>query len=395
MNRAGFYTSGEFARMAHVTLRTIRYYDKVGLLPPSRKSESGARLYTGEDFAKLQQILLFKYLGFSLEDIREMTTLTGGNSGFLLGSLDMQKRLVEERVEQLKEVSAAISKTQEAVKSGAPMDWTNLLNLIHMTAMENSLKVQYDNAANIQARIRLHRDYSNNPKGWFPFLYEEAGIRPGMKVLEVGAGSGALWKENLERLPQSVHITLSDKSSGMVHDLSREFAEDARFTFQVSACEKIPSHAGAYDRVIANHVLFYCDPLQDAISECARVVKDEGVFLCSTYGRNHMREITELVKEYNPDIVLSADSLYEKFGLENGEALLKPCFHHVELHRYVDAIEIADPDPLIAYILSCHGNQNSFLLDQYKDFREFVTKKVRGGFHITKDAGVFVCRKQG
>ncbi len=343
MNRAGFYTSGEFARMAHVTLRTIRYYDKVGLLPPSRKSESGARLYTGEDFAKLQQILLFKYLGFSLEDIREMTTLTGDNSGFLLESLDMQKRLVEERVEQLKEVSAAISKTQEAVKSGAPMDWTNLLNLIHMTAMENSLKVQYDNAANIQARIRLHRDYSNNPKGWFPFLYEEAGIRPGMKVLEVGAGSGALWKENLERLPQSVHITLSDKSSGMVHDLSREFAEDARFTFQVSACEKIPSHAGAYDRVIANHVLFYCDPLQDAISECARVVKDEGVFLCSTYGRNHMREITELVKEYNPDIVLSADSLYEKFGLENGEALLKPCFHHVELHRYVDAIEIADP----------------------------------------------------
>lgn len=394
MKPGGFYTSGEFARMAHVTLRTIRYYDRVGLLPPSKKSESGARLYTGEDFAKLQQILLFKYLGFSLEDIREMTTLTGDNSRFLLESLDMQKRLVEERVEQLREVSAAISRTQEAVTSGAPMDWTNLLNLIHMTAMENSLKVQYDNAANIQARIRLHRDYSKNPRGWFPFLYEEAGIRPGMQILEVGAGSGALWKENLQQLPQDVRITLSDKSSGMVHDLSREFGGDARFSFQVSACEKLPCRAGSFDRVIANHVLFYCDPLDDALSECARVVKNGGVFLCSTYGRNHMREITELVREYNPDIVLSADRLYEKFGLENGEALLKPYFQEVELHRYEDAIEIEDPDPLIAYILSCHGNQNSFILDSYKDFREFVTRKVKGGFSITKDAGVFVCRKQ-
>lgn len=65
----GFYSSGEFARMAHVTLRTIRYYDKQNILKPSFVSESGARFYSDEDFARLQQILLFKFLGFSLEDI--------------------------------------------------------------------------------------------------------------------------------------------------------------------------------------------------------------------------------------------------------------------------------------------------------------------------------------
>ena len=69
----GFYSSGEFARMAHVTLRTIRYYDKQNILKPSFVSESGARFYSDEDFARLQQILLFKFLGFSLEDIRELT----------------------------------------------------------------------------------------------------------------------------------------------------------------------------------------------------------------------------------------------------------------------------------------------------------------------------------
>ena len=58
--------------MANVTLRTIRYYDKQDILKPSLVSESGARFYTDKDFARLQQILLLKYLGFSLEDIREM-----------------------------------------------------------------------------------------------------------------------------------------------------------------------------------------------------------------------------------------------------------------------------------------------------------------------------------
>ena len=83
MKKDGYYSSGEFARMAHVTLRTVRYYDKQDILKPSLVTESGARFYTDEDFARLQQILLLKYLGFSLDDIREMTI---GDSDYHLSS---------------------------------------------------------------------------------------------------------------------------------------------------------------------------------------------------------------------------------------------------------------------------------------------------------------------
>ena len=69
MKKEGYYSSGEFARMAHVTLRTIRYYDKQNILKPSYVSDAGARFYTDEDLARLQQILLLKFLGFSLDDI--------------------------------------------------------------------------------------------------------------------------------------------------------------------------------------------------------------------------------------------------------------------------------------------------------------------------------------
>ena len=46
MKKDGYYSSGEFARMAHVTLRTIRYYDKHDILKPSLVTKSGARFYS-------------------------------------------------------------------------------------------------------------------------------------------------------------------------------------------------------------------------------------------------------------------------------------------------------------------------------------------------------------
>ena len=100
MKKNGYYSSGEFARMAHVTLRTIRYYDKQDILKPSYVSPAGARFYTDEDFARLQQILLLKYLGFSLDDIRKMT-IDDSDYHFMLNSLDVQLKLVRDRIEQM------------------------------------------------------------------------------------------------------------------------------------------------------------------------------------------------------------------------------------------------------------------------------------------------------
>ena len=99
MKKDGYYSSGEFARMAHVTLRTIRYYDKQNILKPSYVTESGARFYTDEDFARLSQILLLKYLGFSLDDIREMT-IDDSDYHFMENSLNIQLKLVRDRIEQ-------------------------------------------------------------------------------------------------------------------------------------------------------------------------------------------------------------------------------------------------------------------------------------------------------
>ena len=155
MNKDGVYASGEFAKKAHVTLRTIRYYDNQNILKPSFVTEHGARFYTDEDFVRLQQILLLKYLGFSLEDIKEMT-IEDADYHFLLSSLELQLKLVKDRIEQMQLVEKAIEDTAEEIRANKSIDWNQMLDLIQLTGMEKSLKNQYKSASKISARINLH-----------------------------------------------------------------------------------------------------------------------------------------------------------------------------------------------------------------------------------------------
>ena len=387
-----YYTSGEFAKKAHVSIRTIRYYDQKNLLKPAARAKGGARRYTDQDFAKLQQILLLKYLGFSLSEIREMT-IGSGDAQVLLNSLQIQKRLAEERLEEMKNVITAIDSTSQALKSNRQVDWSQMLKLIHLTAMDQSLSMQYKNATNISARIRLHRDYSLNQEGWFPWLFSNLHLKPGMKILELGAGNGALWSQNIAKVSKNVTIVLSDISEGILADARKTIGDHPQFQYSVFNAQKIPFADNTFDLVIANHMLFYCDDIPKALQEVRRVLKSGATFTCSTYSQKHMHEITDLVQNYNANIVLSSTNLYERFGLDNGRQILQPYFKDISCHKYQDAIELSDSIPIISYILSCHGNQNSILLDHYQDFKQYVEKQVKDGFHITKDAGFFSCKK--
>ena len=308
-------------------------------------------------------------------------------------SLEQQHKLIQDRIEQMQLVETAIRDTADAITKDHEPDWSQMLRLIHLTGMETSLKRQYQDSTNITARINLHQKYSVNKQGWFPWIYQQAGIRSDMHILELGCGNGALWTENLDKLPEQISILLSDTSEGMLRDVRRTIGTgDIRFSYRTIDCADIPCEDHSFDLVFANHVLFYCDDIDQVCREIRRVLKKDGLFICSTYGSLHMKEISQLVQDFDPHIQLAADNLYERFGLDNGAGLLHRHFTQVDLSRYEDSIYLKEPEPLIDYILSCHGNQNQYLLNRYKDFRNFVQKETQKGFTITKDAGIFLCR---
>lgn len=385
-----YYSSGEFARMAQITVRTVRYYDKQNILKPSLVTPTGARFYTEEDFARLQQIMLLKYLGFSLEDIRELT-VNDSDYSYLEHSLEQQQNLVRDRIEQLQLVEQAIGETVTEIRQQQNVDWNRMRELIHLTGMENSLKAQYRNSTNISARIRLHRLFSSNKQGWFPWIYEQCQITEGMKILELGCGNGRLWIENKAKLPADCEIILSDISEGMIRDVSREQSlQDDRFSFAAFDCHAIPYEDASFDLVIANHVLFYCKDVDRVCSEVGRVLKPGGRFVCGTYGVAHMQEVSRLVTQFDDRITLSGENLYEHFGKENGAQALAPYFAEVDWQQYEDALIVTQAEPLIEYVLSCHGNQNQYILEKYNKFRKYVEGQIRNGYTITKDAGIFI-----
>lgn len=393
MKKEGYYSSGEFAHKAQVTLRTIRYYDSKNILKPTYVNESGARFYTDEDFARLQQILLLKYLGFQLEDIKDMT-ISDIDSHFMLDSLQIQARLIQARIEQMQLVEHAIQDTIHNLETHKTINWSETLDLIHLTNTEKNLRNQYQNASNVSARINLHKLYSKNTQGWFPWLFQQYKLTSGMRILEIGCGDGTLWTSNMHRIPSGVHITLSDISTGMLGDTRRTIgATDSRFDFQSFDCHTLPYIEETFDLIIANHVLFYCEDIPKVCKEVRRTLKPNGQFICSTYGDRHMQEVSGLAKNFDERITLSDNNLHARFGHENGAQILENYFTDVTWNTYEDELMVTTPEPLISYVLSCHGNQNQYLLNRYKDFADFVRRKTANGFHITKDAGIFICRK--
>lgn len=390
------YTSGEFAKRSNVSLRTIRYYDEIGLLKPTHISDSGYRLYTDPDFVTLQKIIVLKNLGFSLEDISWMIRSETDQIS-LVDSFQVQLDLIRNKMNELKQMEQSLLASKQLLTESDQPDWNRLIPLLHLMNMQETLTEQYRNSKNTEIRIHLHQKYAQNTQGWYPWIYSLAGIQPKANILDLGCGNGQLWHDNTALLPDNCRVLLNDCSDGMLNQAKESIDavfgdHSGQFTYHCFDCNTIPYPDHSFDVVFANHLLFYVKDLSLCLSEIQRVLKPGGSFCCTTYGQSHMKEIDHLVKEFDRKIALSEINLYDIFGLEHGSSQLEQHFESVQLFRYPDRLLVTDARDLLDYIYSCHGNQMECLKDRTEQFERFIQKKVgRRGLSITKDAGLFRC----
>ncbi|WP_419031660.1 MerR family transcriptional regulator [Holdemanella porci] len=380
-----YYKTGQFAKLANVSERTIRYYDKIGLLKPSFVMENGYRQYSDLDLLKLQKILSLKHLGFSIEEIFPMVM----DNTNLKESFELQIDLIEDKISHLQSLKDALKRASQTPN----LSWNMILSLVQLSNEETNIIEQYKNAKNLNDRISLHEKYSTNKLGWFNWLFNQIDFSRVNRLLELGCGNGKLWQENRIDL-RNREIFLSDISEGMVEEVRNKLGTD--FNCIVADAEKIPFKDSYFDSIIANHVLFYLNDLNLGLKEIDRVLKSDGILYCSTYGKNHMKEITEIVQNFDSRISLSNHSLYDIFGLENGESILKEYFFNIQRMDYKDSLEITESKPLIDYIMSCHGNQNEILGPRLNEFKEYIEELLEnnGKIVVTKQAGLFICKKR-
>jgi DNA-binding transcriptional MerR regulator len=109
------YTIGQVAELAGVTVRTLHHYDRIGLLVPRGRSGADYRRYDDSDLERLQQILLYRELGFQLRDIAGILDDSGTDAA---EHLRRQRALLMRRIDRLQLMVAAVDRELEAREMG-------------------------------------------------------------------------------------------------------------------------------------------------------------------------------------------------------------------------------------------------------------------------------------
>jgi DNA-binding transcriptional MerR regulator len=108
----------EVADLVGISVRTLHYYDEIGLLTPEETTESGYRLYSDENLETLQQILFFKELGFPLKKIKEIINSPSFDRH---EALVLQRKMLLEKRKRLDKMIATIEKTIQHMKGEIQM----------------------------------------------------------------------------------------------------------------------------------------------------------------------------------------------------------------------------------------------------------------------------------
>jgi DNA-binding transcriptional MerR regulator len=119
-------TVGEVARLAGLTVRTLHHYDEIGLLVPAERASSGYRLYRRIEVERLQEVLLFRELGFGLEAIKEIVNRPGYDR---TSALLRQRELLEAKAERLLEMISALDAVVESERQGMAMNNEEMLEV--------------------------------------------------------------------------------------------------------------------------------------------------------------------------------------------------------------------------------------------------------------------------
>ena len=254
---------------------------------------------------------------------------------------------------------------------------------------QKNVKEQYANAGNLNTRISIHQKYSTNKMGFGNWIFSNYKITKGMKVLELGCGTGDMWKGHEDLIKACDRLVLSDFSEGMLENAKANLGDSAGLEYRVIDIQNIPFEDESFDVVIANMMLYHVPDMNRGLAEVRRVLKKGGAFYCATFGEHGIMEF--LCKALNAYGV--EDNANKNFTLQNGEEILEPFFSDVQRLNYEDSLAVTNIDDLIEYIYSL-SSMTSLSSVPKEEIREVLGKfVVNGVLNVPKEYGMFCCRK--
>jgi DNA-binding transcriptional MerR regulator len=201
------YSIEDVTKLAKVSVRTLHYYDEIGLLTPAVRMENGRRSYGEEEVLRLMDIIFFKKMGFSLDKIKSMLNL--GNKD-KRASMIAKKEFLQKEIKRIKDLIKSIDATLEFYFKGENKNYNQIIKqfeLFQKSAKEdkqNFLKAfgsmedkEYEKLKNmnIEEQIEHFKDLFKNVD---MKLYGEKTVSCMKKIIE--AIDGDLKEESKEVL---------------------------------------------------------------------------------------------------------------------------------------------------------------------------------------------------
>jgi MerR family transcriptional regulator, thiopeptide resistance regulator len=170
------YTVGKVAELSGVTIRTLHHYDEVGLLSPGGRSAAGYRIYEDSDLERLQRILFYRKLGFTLDDI---STIVDDPQTDALGHLHRQRRLLTGRIDRLSAMVDAIDYEMEARTMNRKLTPEERLEVFGEFRPEDYAEEAEQRWGDTEVYKESQRRVSSyNKEDWQRLKAEEEEIRP-------------------------------------------------------------------------------------------------------------------------------------------------------------------------------------------------------------------------
>ena len=347
------YSINEIAQIFNITTNKLRFYEKKGLVKPSRDKINNYRYYTKDDLVKIQTILMYRALDFSIKDIKEIITKNCKDN--IVDHFYKQWEVLNDEMDRLRLLKGSIEEIMDVMYESDNKDYIN--KIIESAQKINKVRSIKDNwkdrwnfddwAKTYDVSIRKDtgslKIYENYDK-ILQTVYEKSleDINKNIndiKVLDLGVGTGNLSEKYLSR---GYNIVGIDQSREMLNVAKQKFPN---LKLRLGEFLKIPFNNSEFDIIVSTYAFHHLNDVEKnlAIKEMIRVLKDDGkivigdlMFEDNISKEKLMMEFTDeeietIEDEYYSDI----EKLEEEFKKYN-KKLVK---HRIDKLKFVISIK--------------------------------------------------------
>jgi 7-cyano-7-deazaguanine reductase len=133
----------DISQMTGLSIRSLQYYDDIGLLKPAQRSRSGYRLYSEQDLIRLQQVVTLKFLGFSLGSIKKILESTEFE---VLSSMRLHAEILKEKAQRIHQAGDLMIYIASQIEAGERVNWNSalqIINILETHRMSEALEKKY------------------------------------------------------------------------------------------------------------------------------------------------------------------------------------------------------------------------------------------------------------